>query len=154
MNRLTKAIIIFIAQGAYSGRFPVASGTAGTLVGVLLYWFMKGLAPAAYLVACAALLVIGTWAAGHAEVLFARKDSSLIVIDEVAGYLIAMFMVPVGCGFVLAGFFIFRLFDIIKPWPLMRLQDLHGGPGVMLDDVGAGVYTNITLQIVARLIAP
>jgi len=75
------------------------------------------------------------------------------VIDEIAGYLAAMFLAPSGWLFIACGFVIFRVFDIVKPWPLKRLQELHGGAGVMLDDVGAGVYTNIVLQIAAFLIS-
>jgi phosphatidylglycerophosphatase A len=87
------------------------------------------------------------WAAGHAEIILGRTDSPLIVIDEIAGFLTAMFMVPPGWLFIVSGFLIFRVFDIVKPWPLKRLEALHGGPGVMLDDVGAGIYTNLLLQL-------
>jgi phosphatidylglycerophosphatase A len=150
MNRIAKTIILFIAQGAYSGRSPFAPGTAGTVVGVLLYLFVKGLWPAWYPAAAAAVIVIGIWTADRAEVLLGRKDAPSIVIDEIAGYLVAMFLVPFGWGFITAGFFLFRFFDIVKPWPLRRLEDLHGGFGVMLDDVGAGIYTNVVLQVVWR----
>jgi phosphatidylglycerophosphatase A len=152
MNKIAKAVILFVAEGAWSGKSPIAPGTAGTVVGVLLYLAVNGFAPAWYPAITAAVIVIGTWTAGRAEVLLGRKDSPSIVIDEIAGYLIAMFLVPSGRGFVAAGFFLFRLFDIVKPWPLKRLQDLHGGPGVMLDDVGAGIYANIVLQIAAVLL--
>ncbi|MEK6699323.1 MAG: phosphatidylglycerophosphatase A [Nitrospirota bacterium] len=151
MNRVTKELIIFISQGAYAGRFPVVPGTAGTVAGVLLYLAMKGLSPAWYLFWCAVIIAGGTWAAGRAEVLLERKDPPSVVIDEVAGFLLSMFMVPPQWGFVVAGFFLFRIFDIIKPYPLNRLQDLHGGAGVMLDDIGAGIYTNIVLQLAAYL---
>jgi phosphatidylglycerophosphatase A len=152
MNRIAKTIILFIAQGAYSGRSPFAPGTAGTVVGVLLYLFVKGLGPAWYPAAAAAVIVIGIWTADRAEVLLGRKDAPSIVIDEIAGYLVAMFLVPFEWGFITAGFFLFRFFDIVKPWPLRRLEDLHGGFGVMLDDVGAGIYTNVVLQVVWRLL--
>ena len=112
---------------------------------------MKGLSPAWYLFWCAVIIAGGTWAAGRAEVLLERKDPPSVVIDEVAGFLLSMFMVPPQWGFVVAGFFLFRIFDIIKPYPLNRLQDLHGGAGVMLDDIGAGIYTNIVLQLAAYL---
>ncbi len=151
MNRLSKTVIIFISQGAYFGRFPVVPGTAGTVVGVLLYLVMKGLSPAWYLLWCAVIIAGGTWAAGRAEILLEKKDPPSVVIDEVAGFLLSMFMVPPQWGFVIAGFFLFRIFDIIKPYPLNRLQDLHGGAGVMLDDIGAGIYTNIALQLAAYL---
>jgi phosphatidylglycerophosphatase A len=146
-NRIAKAVTLFVAQGAYSGRAPFAPGTAGTVVGVLLYLLVKGLGPAWYLAAAAAVIVIGIRTAGRAEVLLGKKDAQSIVIDEIAGYLVAMFLVSSGWGFIVAGFLLFRFFDIAKPWPLKQLQDLHGGVGVMLDDIGAGVYTNIVLQI-------
>lgn len=153
MSRVARGAILFIAQGAYAGRFPVAPGTAGTLVGVLLYLGMKGLAPGWYLFLCVLIFLAGTWAAGRAEVMLGRTDSPSIVIDEISGYLVAMFMAPASWGFIVAGFFLFRAFDIVKPWPLRRLENLHGGLGVMLDDIGAGIYTNIILQIAAVLIS-
>ena len=153
MSRVSRAAVLFIAQGAYSGKFPVGPGTAGTLVGVVLFLGIRNFSPLSYAAVCLLLCCIGTWAAGRAEDLLGRKDSPSIVIDEIAGYLISMFMVTSSWGFVLAGFLIFRVFDIVKPWPLNRLQDVHGGPGVMLDDIGAGVYANVVLQIAAFLIA-
>ena len=149
MNKVSRAVILFIAQGAYSGRSPVAPGTAGTLVGILLYLGVKNLSPIPYGILCVILCGIGTYAAGKAECMLGSKDSPSIVIDEIAGYLIAMFMVPSGWGYVAAGFFLFRLFDVVKPWPLYGLQKVREGLGVMLDDIGAGVYTNIALQIAA-----
>ncbi len=153
MSRVARGAILFIAQGAYAGRFPVAPGTAGTLVGVLLYLGMESLAPGWYLSLCVLIFLAGTWAAGRAEVMLGRTDSPSIVIDEISGYLVAMFMAPTSWGFIVAGFFLFRAFDIVKPWPLRRLENLHGGLGVMLDDIGAGIYTNIILQIAAVLIS-
>ena len=147
MNRAAKAVILFISQGAYAGRFPVAPGTAGTVVGVFLYLGMKGLPPAHYFAVCVLVILVGMLAAGHAEIILGRTDSPSIVIDEIAGYLTAMFMVPPGWLFIVSGFLIFRVFDIVKPWPLKRLEELHGGAGVMLDDVGAGIYTNLLLQV-------
>jgi phosphatidylglycerophosphatase A len=96
---------------------------------------------------CALVAGIGTWAAGEAEKLLNKKDASSIVIDEIAGYVLAMVMIPPAWGLVIVGFFLFRFFDILKPWPLRRLEKMHGGAGVMLDDIGAGIYTNIVLQV-------
>lgn len=146
MNRAANAVILFIAQGAYAGKAPVAPGTAGTLVGVLLYLGLKNIGAFPYAAVTILVCCIGAWAAGRAETILGTKDSPSIVIDEIAGYLIAMFMVQAGWGYIIAGFIFFRVFDIVKPWPLKRLQDLHGGPGVMLDDIGAGIYTNLVLQ--------
>ncbi len=149
---ISRAAILFIAEGAYAGRSPFAPGTAGTLVGVLLYLGIRGAGPFLYTIFTILLCIVGTWAAGRAECILNKKDSPTIVIDEIVGYLIAMFMVPAGWGFIAAGFFLFRMFDIIKPWPLSGLQEINGGLGVMLDDIGAGVYTNIALQIAAHLL--
>jgi len=149
MSRVARGFILFISQGAYAGRFPVAPGTAGTVVGMLLYLGMKGLAPGWYLAVCVLIFLAGTWAAGRAEEMLGCTDCPSIVIDEIAGYIVAMFMVPTTWGFIVAGFILFRAFDIVKPWPLRRLEALPGGPGVMLDDIGAGIYTNIILQIAA-----
>jgi len=152
MSKASNAVILFIAEGAYSGKAPFAPGTAGTLVGVLLYWGLKNAGALPYIILTCLVCIVGTWVAGRAEVLLAKRDSPTIVIDEIAGYFIAMFMVPLGWGYIAAGFFLFRVFDILKPWPLYDLQDIHGGLGVMLDDIGAGVYTNILLQIAAYFI--
>ena len=130
MNKVSRAIILFIAEGAYSGKSPFAPGTAGTLVGVLLYLGARGLTPFHYILLTFILCLLGTWAAGRAETILGTKDSPSIVIDEIAGYLIAMFLVSSGWGYVAAGFFLFRIFDIIKPWPLYDLQDVtNGRPG-------------------------
>jgi phosphatidylglycerophosphatase A len=147
MNKTFDKIALFIAQGAYSGRAPIAPGTAGTVVGVLFYLLMKDLGPLAYSAVCAAVIAVGTWAAGRVDRMFGTKDNSTIVIDEIAGYLVAMLMVPGTWLSITAAFFLFRLFDIVKPFPLQRLEEVPGGPGVMLDDIGAGVYTNVVLQV-------
>ncbi len=151
MSTLNRSIILFIAEGAYSGKSPVVPGTAGTVVGVLLYLLCKDLPSGWYLFACISVAGIGTWAAEEAEKLLGKKDAPSIVIDEIAGYLVSMLMIPSGWGFIAGGFVLFRLFDIVKPWPLDGLQDLNGGWGVMLDDIGAGIYTNIILQIAAAV---
>ncbi len=153
MNRAARAIILFISQGAYAGKSPVAPGTVGTVVGVFIYLGMKGLPSVHYAAVCILVILVGMWAAGHAEIILGRTDSPSIVIDEIAGFLTAMFMIPSGLFFIVSGFVIFRVFDITKPWPLKRLQELHGGPGVMLDDVGAGIYTNVLLQLAAFFIS-
>jgi phosphatidylglycerophosphatase A len=152
MRTFKRAVIICIAEDAYAGRSPIAPGTAGTIVGVFLYLLLNGLPLPWYLAACSITFGIGIWAAGEAEKLLGKKDAQSIVIDEIAGYLISMAMVPSGWGAVVAGFFLFRLFDIVKPWPLKKLQDFDGGLGVMLDDLGAGVYTNAVLQIAVLVI--
>lgn len=146
-KRFNNRLILFIAQGAYSGKSPFAPGTAGSVVGVLLYLLLAGIPFGWYLLACVVTIGIAIWSAGEAEELIGKKDDGSIVIDEIAGYLVAMILLPSTWGFIVAGFLLFRVFDIIKPFPLRRLQDLHGGVGIVLDDIGAGIYTNIVLQI-------
>jgi phosphatidylglycerophosphatase A len=153
MSRASRAIVLFIAQGGWSGKAPFAPGTAGTLVGVLILLCIKELSPVSYGILCASICLVGTWAAGRAEKILGCRDCHSIVIDEIAGYLIAMFLVPVGWLTASSAFFLFRFFDIVKPWPLDDLQDLKGGIGVMADDIGAGVYTNLVLQVGVRLLA-
>jgi phosphatidylglycerophosphatase A len=152
MNKVSRAIILFIAQGAFSGKAPIAPGTAGTVIGVLLYLGIKDLPTLSYGLITCLVCIIGIWTAGRAEAFLGKKDHPSIVIDEIAGYLISMFLVPHGWAFIIAGFFLFRIFDIIKPWPVFQLQSLHGGLGIVIDDIGAGVYTNLVLQIAALLI--
>ncbi len=152
MNKFTREVVLFLAQGAYSGRAPVAPGTAGTAVGVLAYLWMRRLSPAAYVPFCLLVVLIGMWIADQAEDLLGRKDHPSIVIDEVAGYLVSMTMLPGTWSFIIAAFVLFRFFDIIKPYPLKRLQNLRGGVGVMTDDIGAGVYTNLVLRIVSAVL--
>ncbi len=147
MNRAARAVILFISQGAYAGRFPIAPGTAGTVVGLFLFLGLKDLAPVYYFTVCVLVILVGTWTAGRAEVMLGCTDCPSIVIDEIAGYLVSMFMVQPAWVFIVSGFLLFRAFDVAKPWPLRRLQELHGGPGVMLDDIGAGIYSNILLQL-------
>jgi len=146
-KRFNNKLILFLAQGAFSGRSPVAPGTAGTLIGILLYLLLSGLPSRWYLLACVLAFALAVWSAGEAEKLLGEKDHPSIVIDEIAGYLVAMLMLPSGWGFIIAAFLLFRIFDIIKPFPLERLQAVRGGAGIVLDDIGAGIYTNIVLQV-------
>ncbi len=138
--------IIFLASGAYTGFSPVASGTVGTLVGVLLYLLLPAQAPILYLFLVLLFIGAAIWLAQQAEIIFDAHDSSRIVIDEIVGFLLAMYLLPAGWGYILAAFFIYRVFDIIKPPPAGRLEGLPGGFGVVLDDVMAGIYTNLVLQ--------
>ena len=144
---MSNELIKFIATGAYSGYSPVAPGTAGSAVGVLIYLLAFSLQLSAfnYLLLTISIVLIGIWVSGKAEYLFKRKDSQKIVIDEIAGILISLFMLPHGFWIVLSGFLIFRIIDISKPFYI--LERLPKGFGVMMDDVAAGIATNLILQI-------
>lgn len=151
-GKIRRSLILFIAQGGFSGRSPFAPGTAGSFAAVLLYLPASSLLWPAYVSAVLIVVIIGTWASGAAEVMLGKKDHPSIVIDEIAGFFITMFLVPPKWEYVIAGFLLFRLFDIWKPFPLYRLQYIRGGPGVMLDDIGAGIYANIVLRVVSGVL--
>ena len=139
---------MFIASGAYSGYLPKAPGTWGSLVGIVAWLGLSRLAILPYTAVVAFLFIIGTAAAGAAEKIMDRPDPGLVVIDEIVGQLIALALVPHHPVAVLCGFLLFRLFDIFKPFPVGWLdQHLHGGLGIMLDDVMAGLYALAVLQI-------
>ncbi len=139
---------MFIATGAGSGYLPVAPGTWGSAVGVLLWLAVSRLALPAYLAVLGALFLIGVFSAGAAEKIVDRGDPGLVVIDEIVGQLIVLTAAPHHPVAVLAGFALFRLFDILKPFPVGWIdRHLHGGLGIMLDDVAAALYALLVLQL-------
>lgn len=140
--------VIVLASGFGTGYAPVASGTFGTLVGIPLAWCMARLDPVTWSVAAAAFVWFACAVAGRAESTFGQKDSGKIVIDEVAGFLVSMAFLPVTPGRLAAGFFLFRLFDVIKPPPARHWErTLPGGYGVVMDDVAAGVWANLAQRL-------
>ncbi len=142
-----KPLIAFLATGAYSGYAPVAPGTAGSLVGVGLYLIIKDLAPHLYLGIGAILFAVGIWVAREAERIYDEPDSRVIVIDEIVGMLFTLSLLPFGWGLLLVGFLLFRLFDVLKPFPIRLLETrLSGGWGIMLDDLMAALYANLCLR--------
>jgi phosphatidylglycerophosphatase A len=139
-----------LATGCGVGYIPFAPGTFGSLLGLLLWWVVGP----SFLGQAAAVTVVfaaGTFSAGVAERHFRATDPHPVVIDEVLGMLVTLFANPVGWRGALAGFFVFRLFDVIKPYPANRLEKLHGGFGVMADDAMAAVYANLTLRAILAL---
>lgn len=125
------------------------SGTVATSLGVFLYMLVSN-SPVAYLLLTSIILVLGFWVCGPAEKIFGQKDSSRIVIDEVAGVLLAFFLIPPKIGYLVLGFLLFRLFDVLKPQPIKRVGLLDGSLGIMSDDILAALCTNILLQVVSR----
>lgn len=126
-----------------AGYFPVAPGTAGTAAAIPLWWVLSHLPWPVYVLATAAVTLTGIAAAQRAGVYYGVADSGHIVIDEVAGYLVTMLFLPRGLLPALAGFFFFRLFDVLKPPPARffdRDPRWKNGAGVVLDDVAAGVW--------------
>jgi phosphatidylglycerophosphatase A len=148
-----RIFVLALATGAGSGYSPVASGTVGSAVGLALWFALAGLPTFAYLGAVAAVIAIGIWAAGRAEVIFGRHDDGRITIDEVAGMLLSLAWLPARPEVAGVGFLLFRLFDIWKPFPARNAERLAGGLGVMADDLVAGAYANLGGQLVWRLLA-
>lgn len=136
------------ATGFGSGYIPPAPGTAGTLVGLLFYWVFAGLSKPLWLLTIIALTSLAWFVSDEAERLFRRKDAPQIVIDEIAGIQWGLFSITPTVPHMAAGFILFRLFDIGKPFPARRFEEgLPGGLGVVADDLAAGVYTNLVLQV-------
>jgi phosphatidylglycerophosphatase A len=141
----------WIAFGLGSGLSPWAPGTAGTLVAVPIYMSIANLPLGWYLAVLALVCAVGFWACGRTARDLGEDDPSAIVWDEVAGYLVAMTAAPRGWAWVLAGFLAFRLFDIVKPWPIRAAERLRPpGLGIMIDDLVAGVFAWATLWVAAR----
>lgn len=145
-------LAIFLATGAYSGYFPVAPGTAGSLVGLLLFAALRRIGfPLPELVAIVLLFAAGVWAATEAERYFGREDPGPVVLDEVVGMLVTLVFIPVSWIGALAGFVAFRVFDVVKPYPANRLEHLGGGMGIMADDVMAGIYAHLAVRVLCWL---
>lgn len=134
------SIIKILATGFGAGLSPVAPGTAGTLVGVIICLLCYPLVWPLRLVFVVAITALSIYVAGQAEILFGKTDDQRIVIDEIAGLQVTMLPVAVTGLHLCIAFVLFRLFDIWKPFPLDRLQNLPGGWGVVADDLGAGIY--------------
>lgn len=135
-----KQLGVALATVGGAGFFPIAPGTVGSAVGVVIYFFTWHWGWPAQLGLIAGITIAGIWAADVTAKALNREDPGPVVIDEVAGQLVTLFMTGAGLYGAIIGFFVFRIFDIIKPWPARQLEDLPGGVGIMADDLMAGVY--------------
>ena len=150
-------LAVAVATGGGAGFMPKAPGTAGAIEGVLVYLLMERLGIGAYFPhAIIFFLIIGTWSAYRVE-LFWGGDSQRIVVDEIAGQMITFGIAagryPLSALYIFIGLVLFRLFDITKPFPLRRLENLKWGIGVMADDVGAGIYALVGLTLIRQFIS-
>ena len=127
------------------GYVPFAPGTFGSAVGLAL-WALLPASPLMQACTIAGVFAIGAWSGGVAERYYDRVDPSYVVIDEVLGMLITLFAIPVGWRGAVLGFFVFRIADVVKPYPADRLERLPGGVGVMADDAMAAIYANAALR--------
>lgn len=142
-----RRLALLIATSGYLGFAPVAPGTVGSAAGVALFYLVR-LADVAWAepALIVALFATGVWAASRVEQQLGRTDPGLVVIDEVVGMLITLAWVPVTPLGAFVGFLLFRVLDVVKPWPSRQLESLHGGLGIMSDDAMAGVYGNLLLR--------
>ena len=150
-----RALITLLSTGFYVGYTPRAPGTAGSMLGLGLVWALTGplgLTVPYYLLVTALFFVLGIWVSSRAETLFGH-DGPRIVIDEIAGVLIVFAAMPFDLFTVVAGFVLFRVLDIWKPFPCDRVQRLPGGLGVMMDDAVAAVYAHLLLRIVTEFLS-
>ncbi|MGB9429749.1 MAG: phosphatidylglycerophosphatase A [Gammaproteobacteria bacterium] len=158
-NRLTAAEVFcnpihFLAYGFGSGLSPRAPGTAGTLVGVIFYVVLTPVAPWVYLLITLILFLLGIFICGYSARVMGVADPGAVNWDEIVGYLATMAAVPHalwlphGWVWIILGFVLFRVFDILKPWPIRWLdRNIKGGLGIMLDDVAAAIPAAILLYI-------
>ena len=142
---------LIVATGLGIGYAPLVPGTFGSLLGVALYALLAALGGwPAVLAGLVAVTALGFWSADATERQLRTRDPGLIVIDEISGQMVSLIFLPLNLGVLVAGFFLFRLFDILKPFPVRRLEGLPGGSGIMADDLMAGLYANLVLQALVR----
>ena len=149
MRAVLERLAVGLATVGPVGFAPIAPGTAGSVVGLGLFWLVRSTGSTwLEVTVLLAVTLVGVVAAYTAEAKYRQQDPGLIVIDEVAGMLVTLLAVPVGLGGALIGFFAFRLFDIVKPFPARQAERLPGGWGVMTDDLVAGIYAQGLLRLV------
>ena len=147
---MTRSVALACATVLGVGYVPFAPGTFGSAAG-LLVWRALPASPVVHAAVIVGLFALGSWSGTVAERHFGRTDPGQVVIDEVMGMLITLFLNPVGWIGALAAFLLFRIADVIKPYPANRLERLPGGVGVMADDAMAAVYANIALRVVLAI---
>jgi phosphatidylglycerophosphatase A len=148
-RELLKRPVCFLGLGFGSGLIPKAPGTFGTIAAIPIYLLMKDFSLAIYVMITLVAFIVGIWICQQSADWIGKDDPSAVVWDEIVGYLITMIAAPSGWQWLFLGFVLFRLFDIVKPWPISWAdKSLHGGLGIMVDDVIAGLFSWITLQII------
>ncbi len=146
---MKRKAVILISSFFYSGYFPVASGTAGTLAFLPFYYFLfKDMNPVIYALCTFIIILAGIWASNYAIVIYKSNDPKKVVIDEVAGYMMTMLFIPFTPARMAIGFLLSRFFDIVKFYPARQAESFDGGTGIMMDDVVAGAQANIAMWII------
>jgi len=143
---------MFFATGCFIGNIPFAPGTFGTILGIPLCFLLSGTNFLIAVLLTVIFIVFAIFIAHHAEKILKKNDPGCIVIDEIAGFMVALFGLPFNAVYVSAGFVIFRFFDILKPFPIRLIErKLSGGTAIVMDDVAAGICSNLALRIVLHL---
>ncbi len=141
-----------LAFGFGSGLLPAAPGTWGTVVAVPLFWSLSDWTLLGYLCVVVVIGALSVWVCGRTARFLGVHDDRAIVADEIVGFLVAMIGVPFTAGTVVLGFILFRAFDVLKPWPIGLLdRRLRGGLGIVADDVAAGIYAAVSMQVAVRM---
>ena len=152
-QRRSDQVILFLGQGLGLGRIPFAPGTVGKLPGILLVWVFWQGGDEIYLALTAVVTLSAVWIAGRSAESLGVADDPRIVIDEIAGVLVAFALVPPSWLALVVGFCVFRILDIAKPPPISTAdRQVKGGFGIVLDDVLAGIGTNLVLQLLFRVL--
>jgi phosphatidylglycerophosphatase A len=146
--RFREKLVMFLATGGFVGNIPFAPGTFGSLVAIPLCYLLSKINLSLALFAAVLIIFLAIWIAQAAETILKKKDPGSIVIDEIAGMVVTFIDMPFHPATVVSGFLIFRVLDITKPFPIRTLERrLAGGSGVVLDDVMAGIYSNLLLHL-------
>ena len=149
---MIERLAFFVASVGFVGRFPIAPGTAGSVAGLFLYGLLRLFElPRLEGPIILATFVLGMWAATVTERFMGGKDPGPVVIDGVLGMLVTLAFLQVNLMGGVIGFVLFRLFDVLKPFPARRMEDLPGGLGVMMDDAMAAVYAHLVLRLLVML---
>jgi phosphatidylglycerophosphatase A len=149
---LLERLATLVATGFGSGYSPFAPGTAGSLVGLLLFLPVRHLAPAPLILATTAVSIVGIWAGTVVARRLGLHDPSIVVVDEIAGMWVSLLLVPFSARSAGLGFLLFRAFDVWKPYPARQLEALPDGLGIMADDLMAGVYANLALRVLSLVV--
>jgi len=142
---------LFVSSGALIGFLPLCPGTFGALEGLIIFWFLKNLSLFAQLIIILLISILGVISSHFASKILGNKDPDIVVIDEIAGMWVSLLGKVTILEYFLA-FVLFRIIDISKPFPLKKLEKLSGGWGIMVDDLLAGVFTNILVTILSYLV--
>lgn len=144
-------VIIFIATGGGLGKIPIAPGTFGTLAGILFVLGFNKLGPKYETIFVVVFIIFAILISDMAEAILKQKDPGCIVIDEIAGYVVTMVGISLSLNTIVAGFILFRFFDIIKPFPVKYFEkNFKGGSGIVLDDLVAGILSSAVLRILIK----